>query len=137
MSILRHLLQKLPKTDFKFWFSDMKLNYKHFYRQFECHLLSLFFQVFLDDPFFVDFKFWISRKWTVTFKNCYFRLQIRIPWVDPVLGGEFHEYRFRIAIMRENMSYFMNHTVVKNLIFYTSATFFANLFEAWDFELDF
>ena len=33
-SSLSHLLQKLPKTDFKFGFSDMKLGHKYIYRHF-------------------------------------------------------------------------------------------------------
>ena len=52
-------------------------------------MLPLFFQVFLDDPFFVDFKFLISQKWTVMFRNRNFWLQIWIPWVDPVLSTSF------------------------------------------------
>ena len=81
-SILRHLLHKLTKTDIKFRFSDKKLGYKYLYRQFQCYLLPLFFQDFLDDPFFIDFKFLIFRKWTVMFRNRNFWLQSRISWIS-------------------------------------------------------
>ena len=110
-SILRHLLQKLVKTDFKIRFSDMNLGYKHIYRQFLSYLLPLFFQVFLDDPFFEDFKFLISQKWTVIFKNRNFWLHIRIPWVDTVLCSKFHEIRSKTAINREEMLIFFTHHV--------------------------
>ena len=53
-SILMHFLQILHKTDFKFRVSDMKLGYKHIYKQFECCLLPLFFKVFWR-PIFVNF----------------------------------------------------------------------------------
>ena len=118
MFILRHLLQKLPKTDFKFRFSDMKLDYKHIYRQFKCYLIPLIFPVFLDDPFFVDFKFLLSRKWTVMFRNRNFWLQIRIFWVNPILGAEFYESRFKIAIMRDKMSIFYSPCIYKITLFF-------------------
>ena len=55
-------------------------------------MLPLFFQVFSDDPFLVDFKFLIS--------------QIRIPWVNPVLGAEFHKSRSKTVIVREEIPIF-------------------------------
>ena len=58
------------------------------------------------DHFFSIFKNLICQKWTVIFKNRNFFLQIRIPWVDPVLGAKFHESRSKTAIIREEMAIF-------------------------------
>ena len=51
----------------------------------------MFFKVFWTTHFFLDFKFLISRK-------SFSWLEILIPGVNPVLGAEFHESKFKIAI---------------------------------------
>ena len=48
------------------------------------YLFFKFFFFFFDDRFFNDFKFLISQKRTVIFKNLNFSLQIRTPWVNLV-----------------------------------------------------
>ena len=74
-------------------------------------MLYLFFQVFLDDSFFYEFKFLISKKWTVMFKNRNCCLQIQIPWVNSVLGFKFHETRSKTEITREEIAIFLTHPV--------------------------
>ena len=49
------------------------------------------------------------------FRNRNFWLQIRIPWVDPVLGTNFHESRSKTDHQRRN-GHFFNHPIdVENL----------------------
>ena len=51
--------------------------------------------------------------WTVIFRNRSFWLQIQIPWVNPVLGAEFHKSRSKTAIIREEMPIFLTHPVFR------------------------
>ena len=49
------------------------------------------------------------------FRNRSFGLQIRIPWVNPVLGTKFPESRSKTGIIRKEMSIFLNHPVCISL----------------------